>query len=74
MWSEFRINCKFVGIFLLILIRLLRCLGWIEFWLIKLNKMIILGEAYIFIVSSLKIEDLVLEYIRYGIVYFGFGS
>lgn len=36
--------------------------------------MIILGEVYIFIVSSLKIEDLVLEYIWYGMVYFGFGS
>lgn len=49
----------------------LRCLGWIEFWSIKSNKMTILGEAYILIVSSLKIEDLVLEYIRYGMVYFG---
>ena len=31
-------------------------------------KMRLLGEAYILIISSLKIEDLVLEYIHDGIV------
>lgn len=51
-----------------------RCFGLIEIWSIKSNKMTILGEVYILIVSSLKIEDLVLEYIRYGIVYFGSGN